>query len=158
MVHIIFLLEGNSLAVQWLGLHASLPRAQVQSLVRELRSCKLCGQKNNISIGQHWVRCSRSVWWRRFVVLEIQGSICHEHIKCTTHQEKYFYLLIIVIRVCTESLITLPQHSWHLRPDHPWLWGHPVPYRMLTSVPCQWHSLLQLWQPEMSTDIAKYPL
>ena len=31
----------NSLAVQWLG--PSLPRAQVQSLVGELRSCKLLG-------------------------------------------------------------------------------------------------------------------
>ena len=29
---------GNSPAVQWLGLLLSLPRAQVQSLVRELRS------------------------------------------------------------------------------------------------------------------------
>ena len=28
--------DGNTLAVQWLGLCASLPRAQVQSLVREL--------------------------------------------------------------------------------------------------------------------------
>ena len=30
---------------QWLGLYVSLPRVQVQSLVWELRSCKLCGQK-----------------------------------------------------------------------------------------------------------------
>ena len=34
---------GNSLAVQWLGLHAFTAGAQVQSLVRELRSCKQCG-------------------------------------------------------------------------------------------------------------------
>ena len=33
-------LEGNSLVVQWLGLWAFTARAQVQSLVRELRSCK----------------------------------------------------------------------------------------------------------------------
>ena len=31
---------GNSLAVQWLGLGAFTAVAQVQSLVRELRSCK----------------------------------------------------------------------------------------------------------------------
>ena len=30
---------GTSLAVQWLRLHASTAGAQVQSLVRELRSC-----------------------------------------------------------------------------------------------------------------------
>ena len=40
--------EGTSLAVQWLGLCAqdsvlSLPRVQVQSLVGELKSHKLCG-------------------------------------------------------------------------------------------------------------------
>ena len=34
---------GNSLVVQWLGLGAFTVMAQVQSLVRELRSCKLCG-------------------------------------------------------------------------------------------------------------------
>ena len=32
-------LPGNSLVVQWLGLHA--PRARVQSLVRELKEQKL---------------------------------------------------------------------------------------------------------------------
>ena len=37
------MLDGNSLAVQWLGLRAFIARAQVQSLVRELRSCKLRG-------------------------------------------------------------------------------------------------------------------
>ena len=31
--------------VQWLGLQLSLPRAGVQSLVQELRSLKLHGQK-----------------------------------------------------------------------------------------------------------------
>ena len=38
--------DGNSLAVQWLELGAFTARAQVQSLVRELRSCKplQCGQ------------------------------------------------------------------------------------------------------------------
>ena len=34
---------GNSLVVQWLG---SLPRVRVQSLVGDLRSCKLSGQIN----------------------------------------------------------------------------------------------------------------
>ena len=33
---------GNFLAVQWLGLGTSTAVAQVQSLVRELRSHKLC--------------------------------------------------------------------------------------------------------------------
>ena len=33
---------GNSLAIQWLGLDALTAGAQVQSLVRELRSHKLC--------------------------------------------------------------------------------------------------------------------
>ena len=32
-----------SLATQWLGLHPFMPMAQVQTLVRELRSCKPCG-------------------------------------------------------------------------------------------------------------------
>ena len=32
---------GGPLAVYWLGLHAFTSRAQVRSLVRELRSCKL---------------------------------------------------------------------------------------------------------------------
>ena len=31
---------GNSLVVQWLGFHAFTARAQVQSLVRELRFCQ----------------------------------------------------------------------------------------------------------------------
>ena len=35
--------SGNFLAVQWLRLGAFTPGAQVQSLVRELRSRKLCG-------------------------------------------------------------------------------------------------------------------
>ena len=35
--------SGNSLVVQWLGLGTVTARAWVQSLVRELRSCKLCG-------------------------------------------------------------------------------------------------------------------
>ena len=41
---------GNSLIVQWLGLGAPIPVAQVQSLVRELRSCKPHGtaKKGNI--------------------------------------------------------------------------------------------------------------
>ena len=34
---------GNSLVVQWLGLSAFTAAAQVQSLVGELRSHKLCG-------------------------------------------------------------------------------------------------------------------
>ena len=34
---------GKSLAIQWLGLEAFTAGAQVQSLVRELRSCKLQG-------------------------------------------------------------------------------------------------------------------
>ena len=33
---------GNSLGVQWLGLHAFTARGRVQSLVGELRSHKLC--------------------------------------------------------------------------------------------------------------------
>ena len=37
------MVAGNSLSVQWLGLSAFTAVAQVQSLVRELRSCKLCG-------------------------------------------------------------------------------------------------------------------
>ena len=36
---------GNSLVVQSLGLWASTALAQIQYLVRELRSCKLCSQK-----------------------------------------------------------------------------------------------------------------
>ena len=35
---------GNSLAVQWLGLGAFIAMAWLQSLVRELRSCKLAVQ------------------------------------------------------------------------------------------------------------------
>ena len=37
--------QGNSLAVQWLGLHDLTAMAWVQSLVRELRSHKLHSQK-----------------------------------------------------------------------------------------------------------------
>ena len=37
--------QGNSLAVQWLGLHELTAMAWVQSLVRELRSHKLHSQK-----------------------------------------------------------------------------------------------------------------
>ena len=37
--------ERNSLRGQWLGLGAFTPRARVQSLVRELRFSKLCGQQ-----------------------------------------------------------------------------------------------------------------
>ena len=40
-------MSGNSLVVQWLGLHAFTARAWVQSLVRELRSHKLCGMAKN---------------------------------------------------------------------------------------------------------------
>ena len=36
------ILTGNSLAEQWLGLSAFTSRAQVQTLVGELRSCKPC--------------------------------------------------------------------------------------------------------------------
>ena len=48
--------DGNSLAVQWLRLHElSLPRAWVQSLVGELRSCKLPSvakkKKKNLECG-----------------------------------------------------------------------------------------------------------
>ena len=40
---------GNSLVVQWLGLSAFTAVAQVQSLVRELKFCKLrCTAKKNI--------------------------------------------------------------------------------------------------------------
>ena len=38
-----FLKRGNSLAVQWLGLSTFTAMAQVQSLVGEVRSQKLCG-------------------------------------------------------------------------------------------------------------------
>ena len=34
---------GSSLAMQWLELGALTARARVQSMVRELRSCNLCG-------------------------------------------------------------------------------------------------------------------
>ena len=37
------ILAGNSLVVKWLGLGAFTARAQVRSLVREQRSCKLHG-------------------------------------------------------------------------------------------------------------------
>ena len=40
-------MSGNSLVVQWLGLSAFTARAWVQSLVRELRSHKLCGMAKN---------------------------------------------------------------------------------------------------------------
>ena len=41
-------ITGNSLVVQWLGLHAFTAGARVQSLVRELKSCVPCGvAKNN---------------------------------------------------------------------------------------------------------------
>ena len=41
---------GTSLVAQWLGLHAVTAVAQVQSLVRELRYCKLhCAPKNKKS-------------------------------------------------------------------------------------------------------------
>ena len=43
MIHLKERPLGNSLAVQWLGLHASTAMAQVRSLVRELRSHKLRG-------------------------------------------------------------------------------------------------------------------
>ena len=36
----------NSLTVQWLELHTSSAGVQVQSLVRELRFCKLCSVAN----------------------------------------------------------------------------------------------------------------
>lgn len=40
---------GSSVVVQWLGLHGlSLPRAWVQPLVGELKSCKLCSTTKNI--------------------------------------------------------------------------------------------------------------
>ena len=39
---------GNSLVVQGLGLGAFAARAQVQSLVGVLRSCKACGQKKKL--------------------------------------------------------------------------------------------------------------
>ena len=38
------ILDGNSLAIQWLGLYTFTPGTQVQSLVGELRSCKPCGK------------------------------------------------------------------------------------------------------------------
>ena len=38
---------GNSLAVQWLGLGTFIAGAWFKSLVRELRSCKLCGGAKN---------------------------------------------------------------------------------------------------------------
>ena len=38
---------GNPLVVQWLGLRALTARAQVHSLVRELRSCKPRGMAKN---------------------------------------------------------------------------------------------------------------
>ena len=40
-------MKRDSLVVQWLGLSASTPRAQVQSLLEELRSLKhaLCAKK-----------------------------------------------------------------------------------------------------------------
>ena len=34
---------GNSLVIQWLGLHTSTTRSQVQYMARELRACKLRG-------------------------------------------------------------------------------------------------------------------
>ena len=44
---------GNSLVVQRLGLHIFTPGAQVRSLVRELRSCKLLGAapKRGVGVG-----------------------------------------------------------------------------------------------------------
>ena len=32
------------------------------------------------------------------------------------------------------SWLDQPQHCWHLGPDHPLLWGHPVPCRMFVSI------------------------
>ena len=40
---------GNSLAVQWLRLHASMQGARVQFLVKELRSHTPCGAADNIT-------------------------------------------------------------------------------------------------------------
>ena len=42
MWHLKYDTNGNSLAVQWLGLGAFTAGAWVQSLVKELRSCKSC--------------------------------------------------------------------------------------------------------------------
>ena len=45
----IFKNVGNPLVVQWLGLSAFTAMARVQSLVRELRSCKLLGVAKKIN-------------------------------------------------------------------------------------------------------------
>ena len=55
---------GNSLAVQWLGLCTSLQRAQVQSLVEELRSRKPQGapplkKKDGVKFRSRGVHCAR---------------------------------------------------------------------------------------------------
>ena len=64
--------NGNSLAVQWLGLGTFTAMAQVQSLVRELRSCKLCivakktpkqTQKHTHRYGEQTGGCQRGEWW-----------------------------------------------------------------------------------------------
>ena len=44
----------KNFAVQWLGLSVSTARAGAQSLVRELRSHKLCGTANDIFKSPHF--------------------------------------------------------------------------------------------------------
>ena len=43
LVHITKAAPGNSMVVQWLALSALTAEAQIQSLIGELRSCKLSG-------------------------------------------------------------------------------------------------------------------
>ena len=44
--------NGNSLAVQWLGLRAFTARGQVQSPVREIKSCVMLGMVKKLKINK----------------------------------------------------------------------------------------------------------
>ena len=70
---------GTSLALQWLGLGTFTRRARVQSLVKELRSCKLCGAAKNKT------KQTKTVWC--FLV----GSGCPPERTESRYSKRYLY-------------------------------------------------------------------
>ena len=78
---------GNFLMVQWLGL-----RVQVQSLVQELRSCKLCGAAkkkkihySSLCLFHHWAWLQDQIG-KIFYGKEIHGN--EYKVRCKYHRKK----------------------------------------------------------------------
>ena len=125
------MLFGTSLAIQWLRLCASNAGAQVQFLVRELRSCVLCGTAKKCNNKKKSCYC--------WLVLHLVNTVFVRNLKCEKDKSDGPFLHSLLQRFADHSLLfdlTTQRTTWEyfifiltICPRNRIFLGHILPVR-----------------------------